>query len=362
MSVGNPALASPVLPAHPALRPPTPPVILPPTKEVIQRENQPSMVRRDPFARVPARPRATINVTAAGHPAAHVPARTGTLAAPKISTRASSLTGPATAPAEPSRPGSAADSPKSISPAEGSHDRDTATPVRKLGVAPLAHSSVAAETRPANSLVAPERIFSAAKPAAPIASGSNQPPVPLEFSPARPSAPKKRIRRVLTPHVVSPVPPGAASALPSSLLSPAAPTGMSGLETVRVQPGDSLWSLAKQILGRGSRWPELLALNPNVSDPLRLRVGSQLSLPPAQDLTTSRDRSGARGLRSIKVQRGDTLWSLAGTNLGHAAYWPCLAAANPFLSSAGRIFAGQELILPTSCGSEAARSAAPTSK
>lgn len=362
MSVGNPALASPVLPPRSALRPATPPVILPPTKEIVRPETQPSMVRRDPFARVPVRPRAPINVTGAEHPAVHARGRAGTLALPKISARFPSLTGLPTAPGEPSQPSSVPDSSKTISPIEEARDHDATTPIRKLGVVRLGHPSVAAETHRANSLAAPERIFSAARPKALIASGPAQPAVPFEFSPAQPSAPNKKIRRVLAPHLASPVAPSAAPALHSSSPSPVAPSEMSTRETVRVQPGDSLWSLAKRILGQGSRWPELLAANPNVSDPLHLSVGSELSVQRARALTTSADKPVTRGVRTVKVQRGDTLWSLARTNLGHAAYWPCLAAANPSLSNPGRILTGQELVLPSTCGSDGGRSAAAASK
>ncbi len=50
--------------------------------------------------------------------------------------------------------------------------------------------------------------------------------------------------------------------------------------TITVQHGDSLWSLARVHLGRGSDWPRLAHANPQISEYLHLQVGSQLQLPP----------------------------------------------------------------------------------
>lgn len=50
--------------------------------------------------------------------------------------------------------------------------------------------------------------------------------------------------------------------------------------TITVHQGDSLWSLARVHLGRGSDWPRLAHANPQISDYLQLQVGSQLQLPP----------------------------------------------------------------------------------
>lgn len=49
--------------------------------------------------------------------------------------------------------------------------------------------------------------------------------------------------------------------------------------TITVQPGDTLWSLARVHLGRGSAWPRLAHDNPQLSDYLHLRLGSPVHLP-----------------------------------------------------------------------------------
>jgi len=363
LSVGNPALASPILPARPAMRPPAPPVILPPAKEIVRPESQPSMIRRDPFARVPVRPRASLEGTSRSSPFVHASAKAGTLAPPKISSRTPALTGIPASSAVPARPASAVAPAENISPADNFAGSPASAPAGKLGDVRVAHPSVVLKIIPANSLAAPAGIFAAPQPAAPIASGSRQPAAPLEFSPAKPSVPGKTMRPVPAPRVSAPASSSPIFSSPNFALnapaaSPLAPSAVSPVRTIRVAPGDSLWKIARENLGRGSRWPELLSANPILSDPLRLRAGSELSLPAARSVA-SPNGTVRRGVRTIKVQRGDTLWSLAKANLGRASRWPCLAAANSSVSDASRIFAGQELILPATCSASATFTAVP---
>jgi nucleoid-associated protein YgaU len=140
-----------------------------------------------------------------------------------------------------------------------------------------------------------------------------------------------------------------------------APSAMSSFRTLRIAPGDSLWKIAKQNLGRGSLWPELAAANPSLGNPLRLRAGSELSLPaaPVVVVASPATRTEPRAAGIIRVHRGDTLWSLAKANLGRASKWPCLASANPSVSNPGRIFAAQELIIPAACPPSVLSSASP---
>ena len=48
---------------------------------------------------------------------------------------------------------------------------------------------------------------------------------------------------------------------------------------ITVQAGDTLWSLARLHLGRGSDWPRLVHTNPQLFDYLHLQIGSRLRLP-----------------------------------------------------------------------------------
>lgn len=108
-----------------------------------------------------------------------------------------------------------------------------------------------------------------------------------------------------------------------------------------MKPGDSLWKLAQQDLGKGLRWPDLLAVNPGIVDANHIVAGSQIYLPAAA--------ASARTATKITIQKGDTLSQIAQSRLGHASYAGCIAHANPAIRDANHIFAGQSLLLPASC-------------
>lgn len=146
----------------------------------------------------------------------------------------------------------------------------------------------------------------------------------------------KAVRPTLRPHV--------------RLTAPAQPRISSlaaAQKTVRIRPGDSLWKLAQQSLGRGSRWPELVAVNPVIADPNRISVGAELNLPSAAATAPRRATNSAAS--TIKVRKGDTLWSLAKSKLSRASAWPCLAAANPSIANPNRIYENQEFTVPLTC-------------
>jgi nucleoid-associated protein YgaU len=109
----------------------------------------------------------------------------------------------------------------------------------------------------------------------------------------------------------------------------------------RVQPGDTLWKLAKEYLGHGTHWLQLAAINPQVTDPTRLRVGTWVRLPEKAQTLQSANR--------VRIQRGDSLWKLAQAQFGTGNAWSCIAQANPQLQNANLIFPGQTLTIPASC-------------
>ncbi len=135
-----------------------------------------------------------------------------------------------------------------------------------------------------------------------------------------------------------------------SVAPPAAPAihNLAASKAVLIQPGDSLWKLARRHLGSGSRWNELLASNPTISDPHRIQPGTLLVVPVTEL------RSRAQPL-SITVHSGDSLWKIAASQLGSASAWPCIAHANPQLRDANRLRPGQILALPASCANPLSR-------
>jgi nucleoid-associated protein YgaU len=169
-----------------------------------------------------------------------------------------------------------------------------------------------------------------------------------------PPAPAPAIRhsnlsaKIAAPKVVSPkfAPvPAAPTAVAPEMAQPSAVLNTSSpLHIVTVQPGDSLWKLAQQNLGRGSRWPELLAANPGVLDPTRLAAGTQIGVP-----TEASTLKHVKSDTKVAVQKGDTLTKIAQSQYGRAAAWNCIAQANPQIVDANRIYEGQQLLLPFAC-------------
>jgi nucleoid-associated protein YgaU len=189
---------------------------------------------------------------------------------------------------------------------------------------PTFTSPIASEIAPAKTAGAPRLAIAA-------------PSVPT----IRPSAPKGApaaprfsvFRRTFTP-------PTASEIAPVPLESSTA-AAVVRAHTVTVQSGDSLWSLALGHLGRGSRWRELLAANPTVTDPNRIAAGTQLVVPEQPSALTLDTK--------VSVRDGDTLSKIARAQYHRAANWRCIAAANPQIQDPNRIFAGQELLLPANC-------------
>ena len=155
---------------------------------------------------------------------------------------------------------------------------------------------------------------------------------PLRIVPANPPA----VRGMpLHPLAVAPVAPVAP-------VNPTAPNGAAKLSVVIVKPGDSLWKIAQQNLGKGLRWRDLLSVNPAIVDANRIVAGSQIYLPAAA--------SSARIATKFTVKKGDTLTSIAQAQFGRASYWSCIAQANPAVHDVNLIYEGQSLLLPAQCG------------
>ena len=178
-------------------------------------------------------------------------------------------------------------------------------------------------------------------------------PFTRRFAPAAPSSavrvappaaqPKEGLSVVPTAPISKASVPAVAQ--PNAARTVAAPAiaGKPSLSThvVTVQPGDSLWKLAQQNLGRGSRWQEVLAANPSIVDPTRIAAGTEIVIP-----------AKATGLKSdlkVTVEQGDTLSKIAQLTYRRAAAWHCIAQANPEIADANRIYKGQQLMLPFGC-------------
>ena len=201
--------------------------------------------------------------------------------------------------------------------------------VRRPEIRPSGPEDVRPAVRPNARLISPAqpKIFS--RPATPnIVIQPMQPSAPAK--PAQPAAPIATVR------------PARPQPAPSSV-------AIATRKTVSVQRGDSLWKLAQQILGSGNRWPKLLAANPRIADPNQIRAGTRLNLPDVAASGLANRNAKTNAATTIKVRKGDSLWTLGKSNLGRSSAWRCLAAANPSISDPNLIYENQELIVPAAC-------------
>ena len=52
-----------------------------------------------------------------------------------------------------------------------------------------------------------------------------------------------------------------------------------GQRTYTIKEGDTLYSIAKRMLGDGQRWQQIVDANPDLEDPTKLRPGMEIVIP-----------------------------------------------------------------------------------
>lgn len=114
-------------------------------------------------------------------------------------------------------------------------------------------------------------------------------PAPTPAPAAEPSppvaAPPVEIAAVTPAPDPAPVTPARTAAVPQSAPLPrptARPAGADDPATVVVQPGGTLWTLAREHYGAGRRYPVIVSANADeISDPALIFPGQRLVLPPS---------------------------------------------------------------------------------
>lgn len=146
-----------------------------------------------------------------------------------------------------------------------------------------------------------------------------------------------------------PQPTGPGLGQPAPTTPPTATTGPSASvddrsgPTWQVGPRDTLWGIAERTLGDGLRWRQIQALNVGRVQPDgdalqpdddRIRPGWTLVLPADATISQPTPSAGDASAtadperRFVTVDPGDTLWDLAGGELGDPHLWPSLFEAN----------------------------------
>jgi len=136
--------------------------------------------------------------------------------------------------------------------------------------------------------------------------------------------------------------------------------GKAAVDTHRVQPGDSLASLAQTYYGNSKYSTFLAESNPGISDPAKLTLGATVKIPPLpQDIdtrmsnaTSTKATPAASGntasKRTYKVKSGDSFYKIAKEQLGNAERWKELLELNKTLvhGDPTQLQPGQTLVLP----------------
>jgi len=136
--------------------------------------------------------------------------------------------------------------------------------------------------------------------------------------------------------------------------------GKAAVDTHRIQPGDSLASLAQSYYGNAKYANFLAESNPGISDPARLALGTAIKIPPLpQDVDARMANAAAAkkgpattvnaaGKKTYKVKPGDSFYKIAKDQLGNAERWKELLALNQALVHGDPLSLqpGQTLVLP----------------
>jgi nucleoid-associated protein YgaU len=142
---------------------------------------------------------------------------------------------------------------------------------------------------------------------------------------------------------------GSTPTTPSS--APAAPTpSLATPLTHMVQPRDSLWQIAADRLGDGTRYPEIAQLNYGRVQPDGQTLTTDHWLRPGWQLILPSDAAAAPASRpagAVVVEPGDTLWDIAEDHLGDGSRYPEIAAATAdVVQDDGRRLTDPDLIRP----------------
>jgi nucleoid-associated protein YgaU len=136
---------------------------------------------------------------------------------------------------------------------------------------------------------------------------------------------------------------------------------LDGAVTYVVQEGDTLGTISQKVFGTCKMAKKLGRLN-NIKNYNKIRVGDVLLVKKktsteSQPSVQGQTREGSAE-KVVQVAKGDSLWKIAGRELGDPYAWREILASNPSVKSSGTIHEGMKLVIPvrSRSGSEVAPS------
>lgn len=124
--------------------------------------------------------------------------------------------------------------------------------------------------------------------------------------------------------------------------TPSVPETSPSYTEYTVQRGDTLWKIAQAQLGSGSRYREIMELNGLTSE--ALTPGQVLRIPGSGSGGSSTPSAPAPTYREYTVQRGDSLWKIAQTQLGSGSRYREIVSLNGLQNET--VYPGQVIRLP----------------
>ena len=111
--------------------------------------------------------------------------------------------------------------------------------------------------------------------------------------------------------------------------------------------GDTLWKIAVKYFGRGELWRKIYNENKDIiQNPDRIYAGQKIRIRLDD---TALDKTAVDNVKKgvYRVVSGDNLWKISQKIYGSGKHWERIYRANQkAISNPGRIYAGQEIIIP----------------
>ncbi|MCS7091901.1 MAG: LysM peptidoglycan-binding domain-containing protein [Patescibacteria group bacterium] len=113
-----------------------------------------------------------------------------------------------------------------------------------------------------------------------------------------------------------------------------------------VASGETLWKISEKYYGTGYDWTKIAKEN-NIKNPNKIEIGQTLKIPTSNQTAAATDSDQGKTGETEKytVQKGDSLWKIAQSQLGNPYLWVKIAKLNK-LKNPSVIHAGNVLEIP----------------